>query len=1043
METRSELKMQNSSAGAAKVRTLESHSTRRSSRMSFRQIRFVLMLLAIFLATPLAGAEVSVEATRIGDATHIEFKGASEWKYVMKRDESGKAVVLRLNGLKPDSLAKLRGLNDGLIKSVQVNDKAIDESAEISFQISPQTDFFDYITDQPSRLIVDFFPKDEPAAPAKSAAKATPKVEEKAKPTQLPAKTAKAQKPADDSDEEGDDKSDVEPLRKPAGTDIVLTTKGELPALPSVAERVSSKKDFNHGIFDGGDPEFRRFTMKDYEVKDEAIVASRANFFLPFPMLELGVPQLKTLMTAAPTYEIVADDTQENKEARVILQLFSGKQRALFLKTAEEFVTKYTDSKYDEIVRYMIADSHYDIWRGSASVQDFETAMNHYLALTEKYPESPMTPRTHLLMGYSYLDRGDSFGALKVFQRFMRQSPNSKQVDRVQSSIAESYLKLNRFEEAFALFDQIEKTGKSQKGREEAAYRKGDVLFRKKDHAQAIQQYKTAMARYPGAAHRFPNAWYNTAESQFVLGRFREGLDSYRAFVQKFPDHEHGGYAMTRMGELLGILGADTERQVGAFRESFFRYRATPGAGIARIRILTSRMTEMRDKELADALREIEEITARYANRPKSEAKSDGKADAKVETAAKEPVKDGKDASAGGEREPASVKPGELVRLTPKEGEDPTRRKPELPGIEEFSMLLIADGFMARKDFDKAETNLIEYYQKNPVSPNKDRIKSRIIHNIAEGIRAAVERGAFIEGLRRFTKNSQGWLKNTTRTDICFNVGRAYELAGVFKEAATSYADCLKRLNSNAGSKEIRERNVFEHTPKADSLVLRMAVVEAKNGEFAAAEGQLKKIAKNAQLTDAEQIERAEVSAQVAEARGQGEAARKYLEELIAAWKGEPQLTSPLHLRIARLFANARNAKAADAHLAKIAAWKKQEGSRVSADIHAQALELRADLFVKRGKRGDAVKTYRELLATYEASRPLASVRYRLGQLLYQDGDLKGAETVWNELKPDKDNIWQRLAAEQMQGAKWQNEYKKYLDRIPAAADLRDAETAN
>jgi hypothetical protein len=35
--------------------------------------------------------------------------------------------------------------------------------------------------------------------------------------------------------------------------------------------------------------------------------------------------------------------------------------------------------------------------------------------------------------------------------------------------------------------------------------------------------------------------------------------------------------------------------------------------------------------------------------------------------------------------------------------------------------------------------------------------------------------------------------------------------------------------------------------------------------------------------------------------------------------------------------------------------------------------------------------------------------------------------------------MWARLALEQMQGAKWPNEYKKYLNRIPAAAELRDA----
>ena len=98
---------------------------------------------------------------------------------------------------------------------------------------------------------------------------------------------------------------------------------------------------------------------------------------------------------------------------------------------------------------------------------------------------------------------------------------------------------------------------------------------------------------------------------------------------------------------------------------------------------------------------------------------------------------------------------------------------------------------------------------------------------------------------------------------------------------------------------------------------------------------------------------------------------------------------------------------------------------------------MRGDLMAQRGKPNDAIKSYRDLLEQFDGKRPLSSVRYRLGQLLYQTGDLKGAQSAWNELNPERDGLWARLATEQMQGAKWQKEYKKYLSRIPAAADLR------
>lgn len=938
--------------------------------------------LSIFISAQFVQAQVTVETSRIGDATHFEFRGASEWKYDIKREgKNGETIVLRVPALKPEDAQKLKSLRDSLITSVQINDKAIDNSMELKFSVGAQTDFFDYIADQPSRLIVDFFPKE----PKEQVKVQTPEP----LPVKLPEK--KTQTPAP---------------RKPAGSDLVVTVKSELPPAPSLAEQISSRKDFNHGIFDGGDPEFQRFAVKDYEIKEDSIIASRANYYLPFPMLDLGVPHLSAILSVPPTYEIVANDTRVNKEARILLRLFSEKKRAVFLKAANEFLKENPDSPYDEVIRYMLADAHYDVWLASGSTQDFDSAMNQYLALTEKYPESPMTQRTLLLMGYSYLDRGDSFGALKMFERFTRMFPNSKYIDRVRLSTASAYLKINRYDDAYSLLDDIEKNGKTAKGRQEAAFRKGDVFFRKKEYEEAIKQYQGAIARHPTVANDYPNAWYNIAEAEFLLGKYRKSIDDYRTFLRKFPDHEYGGYAMTRIGELFGIFGVEKERAMGAFRESFFRYRSTPGAGIARIRMLTEKMPQMKEKELASAIKEIQEITDRFSGQ-------------------------------------AAAKEAEVTRLVPKEGDRPAYRKLELPGIGEFSALLVADGYTARKDYDTAARELIKFHQKNPNSAIKDKFISRIVNNISYGIKAAVDRGDFMDALNRFAKNSPVWLKNTQRVDVCYNVGRAYELAGVFKEAAKVYEDCLKRSTSLKDKAAERQRDIVERPPNADAIRLRIAAVEAKDGRYAEAETVLKKISKNAVLSESEQIEHAEIAAEIAEARGQSKVARQYLEDLIKYWKGDKKLTSPLHLRIARLQAEAGELKSASEHLEKIVDWRKEDSASISDDVHASALETLGDIFVKRGMRKEAAATYRELLETYESSRPLASIRYRLGQLLYQDGDLKGAESVWSALNSDEDNIWQRLAAEQMESAKWQNEYKKYLERIPAAAELRDGKSGS
>ena len=62
-------------------------------------------------------------------------------------------------------------------------------------------------------------------------------------------------------------------------------------------------------------------------------------------------------------------------------------------------------------------------------------------------------------------------------------------------------------------------------------------------------------------------------------------------------------------------------------------------------------------------------------------------------------------------------------------------------------------------------------------------------------------------------------------------------------------------------------------------------------------------------------------------------------------------------------------------------------------------LEMKGEIQIAKGKHADAIETYRRLLTDFEGKRPLGSLRYKLGQLLFDAGDLKGAETTWNQLQ--------------------------------------------
>lgn len=929
---------------------------------------------------------IRAEFSRIGDASHFEFEGSGAERYKMEKQANGD-ILLRLPTLDEASIRRLQQMTDAQVKISKIGEAGADGMIEVRFSAPKTVDYFDYVSDQPTRLVVDFFPAEQAPKNAKSLSEA--EADDEAKPVKSETASKLAKLP--------------EKARAPAGGDFVIVAKqnanGKTTLVPeaaepeSLAEKIASRKDFERGIFDGGDPEFRRFMVKDYEIKESARHASRAALRIPFPALDLGFPKLEELYKYPPTYEITEGKSDENKEARLLLTLFKNGRQALFLGTARHFLKTYPKSQYDEIIRYAMADTHYDLWlkereqkeenkiRNEANLHDvdFETAMGIYNNLVEKYPDSPMTTRTLLLVGYSYLERGDSFGALKTFQRFVRLKPDSKYSGQVKISIARAFMSLNRWDDAIRELESVEKESTNVKDRQEASFRKGDVHFRKKDYAKAIETYESAIKKSPEATGRFPNAFYNLAEARFRVGQERQAIDAYRQFLQKFPEHSHGGYAMTRLGELIETLvGADDKRVTGAFFESYFRYRSTPGADVARMRVLTARMPTMKERELKDALREIDEIVARDA---------------------------------------------------------------DLPSIQEFKVITVADAMTARGEYDEATEKLVQFYKENTQSKQLPLVKVRIVRNLAESVREAVDKGDFIQALRLYSRDQSSWLKGNKRADLPFLAARAYETAGVFDEAAKNYRETLSRLETQRP----QDRDAFEALISKESVHLRLATMAAAKRDYSGAEAQLKRIRDVAGLSSREQIERAGLAADVAEARGQGDLARKYLAEVIRSFTGktaeDAAILAPLQLRMAKLAIKDKDHKSAATSLEAALALAEKAGE-AGEKTKAAILETRAEVFLAQGKRNDAIESYRALLtmpvATAEGSRSgYDSVRYRLGQLLFEAGDLKGAETAWGELSKNEKNLWSRLAAEQMSGAKWREEYKKYIDRIPAAVEIR------
>lgn len=765
-----------------------------------------------------------------GSTTHLELTGQDQWIYSSKRE--GNTVRLIVPTLEETTRRRLSLWKDERVVSVQIA-PSTNGKDEISITLaSEKIDTFDYTTDQPSRLIMDVFVRTQKAAAVPAAEVTTTAAPEKTALVEVTKKLSKA--PA---------------KRKPAGGEILTVASNE--------KEKSSKEIYPMvGLADGADPEFLRFAIKDYEIDESAVIRSRSNIYIRFPPLALEDLTLTQLRGAAPVYEIKPEEDDENKKARLLLTLFNRKRHATFLRTLDLFRVDYPVSRYDQILRHLDADVHYDLWLEKKDDTDFQRAVTLYRALINEYPDSPLRERTWMLLGYTYFDRKQYLPAIQTFESFTNLDKKSKFRFRALLGLAQAYQGMGRFNEARETYKRIWSDPDAGVDGREAEFRLGDSYLAERSYPGALESYEGAKQKHKDQANQYPNAFFNSAEAKFWLADNFSALEGFREFLRRFPKHSHGAYALTRIGELLDILGAPPTKSLGAFLESQFRFRNSPGANVARLRLLSKRMPASKPK---DVQKEREELN-------------------------------------------------EFVQTS------------DLPGIKDFAVVMTADGFFERTELDKALKLLLEFYQNNTTSQNLDIFRDRIIRVIAEQVKQLEKKGDHLEAFRTYGRHAGTWLKSADRIDILFFVGRSFERSGVPNEAAKMYRRVLNELIAVKGTYKEKERSVFEALPAIDEVQLRLAAVQLAQGEVAEAAASLKGIQNPSKLAPEEAIEMASVASQIAEARGDLPGALNNLSVLINTWKGQPSLLAPLYIRSAKIMTKTKDFVGAEIAIEKVLA---------------------------------------------------------------------------------------------------------------------------
>ena len=926
--------------------------------MKFLDLK-ILIQVVLFLAGACQafGGGVQVLSKSLKDATHIELSGLSEWRYEVSRKKINDKthVSIQLTGVSPSDVAALRAIHDPRLESASVKE-GLNGDALVEFTLADnQLGFFDYQTEAPASLILDIY-KEDPKPPKDEQPKTAAGKKIAHKPTRselLSTLVAKAP--------------------RKTGRHVASVDHPEIGSQPLLADaKPNSQLELKYGIFDGGDQNLMRFKIDDKEISEAAQIKSERDMFLHFPILTYNQVNLGNLLEETPNYDIQPNDSDENQQVRLIIKLFNENKMAVALRTLKFFNEKYPQTTYQKTLDFVTAETYLKLWKRDHNRADFEEAMARFKEILNHYPEDPTRYRTLMLIGMNYLSVGNNFGALSTFEVGVKSYPDSPYFWQMRMEIAEALNALDKFPAALKELEDIENSPLSKAFGIEARYRRGDVYFRSKDYTTAVKEYDAAIKKYPDQWRQGPNAYFNAAESDFWLKDYKGSLEKFREFLQRFPLHNYGGYAMTRIGEILQILGASHQKTEGAYLESYFRYHDSPGAYVAKIHINTSRYASMKDKEIQAARDEIK---------------------------------------------------SEMAQI-------------QIPDIETFVTLQEADGFWERKKFDTSQDMLVKFYQSNILSPYLPLFKYRIGRNITSQMDALNQKHDYIKSLESYIKNEDSWLKGNDRIDTRFYAGQAYEALNVPVEAAKFYDQCLKMREELSADQLKRAKifESLPTADQINLRLAQVSLKGGDIRKTATYLSAIKDVAQMTDQEQIERSLILSKVAEKEEKPDLALLALTELSEhWKSLGKGQDNLMVEPWLRMARINSSLKKYSDALPWAQKAVKAAVENGSTVNHDLAREALDLAADLYLKSDKPVSAIDSYKTYVEKFSDQGPVAPIKYKLGKLYFDQKNYQEASRVWASLKDDSDGeLWDKMAKEQLAQAQWSDKYYRYIDRKPA-----------
>lgn len=917
------------------------------SIVSVKTLTFVLILSSGIHSF----AGIEIQSKTLKEASHFELSGLKSgqpWSYSVHRSKgpAGLMASVQISGVTAEDLQALENFRDPRVHKVVVRN-GVNNEATVDFYLADKMNFFDYQTDSPNHLVFDVY---------SDAPKSVSEIE-----VQKPEVGAfVSKKPIQRKKSENRLPASIEKLE--------VGIQNQL----SGAKKAVDLKDLN--VLDVADKDYKRFSPTDSELSPDAILKSENEIYLPFPELVTPItPSLADLDSNRLKFEIPKEDGEDNKITRLIVRLFQEEKYSVALKTFHFLREKYPHTKYEETLHLLKAEIYFRMWKKSKARADFETAMSLYKEHLVKYPQSPYRDKLSYFIGMSYYEGKEYVEALSRFQTELKENPTNSYRHSMNLAIAESLRQLRQRDAALDTLSETEKEAanieKLAHITAEAKFRRGDVEFKEGQYESAIKEYQAALKAYPKDISDSPNAYYNVAESLFRMKKFKEALEAYKVFIQKYPTHEYTGYATNRLATLLEILGAPQDKVLGAYLENLYRYKGSPASKISKTKVALIKIKGMKPKEAEAAFKEI------LAEAPEG----------------------------------------------------------DIEGSNTFAKLAVADGHFLRQEFDKAFEIYSRFYKEEIRSPYLEIFRKRIFRNFTEELSQLQNKNSNMETIQLYLKNKDTWLKDNPRIDTEMIVGRAYENLNLFDEAHQFYSRALSKLKSKSEEDLKRIKvNEYSVTVESVKLRLAVTSMKLDNTREAAnliheinrmdkmsAEEKVEFSLLSALIAEKE----GRLETAIDQLKNLTAAWKDNSSQLLGPWLKIAKLYEAKK--------NMAEARAWLQKGLEMIEKSEEPMGEYGAGPLKEFVSYAADYFYRNQEYEKAVVLYKNLIEDYSSEKANQSaLKFKLGKIYFDRKQINEAKKIWSDLKNDPEAaLWAKMADENLSQYKWSEKFKKYVNK--------------